>query len=352
MGQRRRGSARTGPALCPGVHIALRSGLADSAATMPRGDLFPDIAPYETGLLPLSGRHVMYWEQVGNPRGQPVLFLHGGPGSATKPDHRRYFDPRRYRIVLFDQRGCGRSTPLGGTDCNTTAHLVDDIERIRQELGVSRWVVFGGSWGSTLGLAYAQSHPDRVRGLILRGIFLASRAELDWYFTGLRHFLPEAWEKLFRVAPGQPWERLVTCYETLLNGSDGEQARRAAADWNAYESAIMSIGDTPAPMPAVADETALARARVQIHYLARGCFLRDRELLDNLPRIAHLPALILHGRQDFVCPPITAWELARRWPRARLSFVEQARHAASHPALERALVAAADEMLELLAAAG
>ena len=254
--------------------------------------------------------------------------------------------------MLFDQRGCGRSTPLGGTDCNTTAHLVEDIECIRKELGVSRWVVFGGSWGSTLGLAYAQTHPDRVRGLILRGIFLASRAELEWYFIGLRQFLPEAWEALFRVAPGQPWERLITRYETLLNGADEEQARRAAAQWNAYESAIMSIGDTPALTATVADEAALARARVQIHYLARGCFLRDRELLDNLPRIAHLPATILHGRQDFVCPPVTAWELARRWPRATLSFIEQARHAASHPVLERALVAAADRMLELLATDG
>jgi proline iminopeptidase len=167
----------------------------------------------------------------------------------------------------------------------------------------------------------------------------------------LRQFLPEAWEALCRVAPGQSWERLLTCYETLLNSADRAQARRAAADWNAYESAIMSIGDNALPVSGVADDAALARARVQIHYLARGCFLRDGELLDNLPRIAHLPAILLHGRQDFVCPPVTAWELARRWPRARLSFVEQARHAASHPALERALVAAADEMLQRLAAA-
>jgi proline iminopeptidase len=313
--------------------------------------LYPPIEPRQVLSLPVPGGHRLHVEDCGHPEGVPVLFLHGGPGSATKPDHRRYFDPRHYRVVLFDQRGCGRSTPLGGVDCNTTAHLIDDIERIRNHLGVSRWVLFGGSWGSTLALAYAQAHPDRVRALILRGIFLASRAELDWYFTGLRQFLPEAREALFRVAPGHSWERLVACYETLLNSADQEQARRAAADWNAYESAIMSIGDNAAPMSGVADDAALARARVQIHYLARACFLRDGELLDNLPRIAHLPAILLHGRQDFVCPPVTAWELARRWPRARLSFVEQARHAASHPALERALVAAADEMLQRLAAA-
>jgi proline iminopeptidase len=311
--------------------------------------LYPPIEPYRTGHLTVSGRHRVYFEESGNPRGVPVVFLHGGPGSSTKPDHRRYFDPRCFRIVLFDQRGCGRSTPPGEISDNTTAHLVSDMERLRTELAVERWMVFGGSWGSTLALAYAQAHAARVTRLVLRGIFLASRAELEWYFVGLRHFIPEAWEALYAVSPGTPWPSLVGAYSTLLSSADAGTAMRAAECWSAYETAIMSIGEaTVLSPPASGDAALLARARVQVHYLAHACFLQPGQLLDGVCTIGHIPAVIIHGRQDFVCPPVTAFELARRWPAARLEFVETAKHASSHPALERALVAAADEARDAL----
>ncbi len=302
--------------------------------------LYPPLEPYRSGHLEVTGGHRIWFEESGNRLGRPVLFLHGGPGSSTKPDHRRYFDPAHYRIVLFDQRGCGRSTPAGGVENNTTAHLIDDIEHLRALLGIERWLLFGGSWGSTLALAYAQAHPARVERLILRGIFLASKAELDWYFVGLRQFIPEAWESLWSVDPRSSWPRLVRWYQAALQRPG---AGAVAARWSAFETAVMSIGDTqPMPPPAGADDALIARARVQVHYLAHDCFLRPGQLLDEMGRIAHLPAVLLHGRQDFVCPPSTAFDLARRWPTARLTFVEQAKHASSHPALERELVAAAD----------
>jgi len=302
--------------------------------------LYPPLEPHQAGHLEVAGGHRIWFEVSGNPAGRPVLFLHGGPGSSSKPDHRRYFDPAYYRIVLFDQRGCGRSEPAGGIENNTTAHLVDDIERLRTGLGVERWLLFGGSWGSTLALAYAQTHPERVDRLILRGIFLASHAELDWYFIGLRQFIPEAWHELWKVAPDRTWPELVRWYYANLYGSEADAI---AARWSAFETAVMSIGEgLPMAPPATAGAALLARARVQVHYLAHDCFLRPRQLLDDMPRIAHLPATLLHGRQDFVCPPSTAYDLAQRWPQARLTYVEQAKHASSHPALERELIAAAD----------
>ena len=308
--------------------------------------LYPAIEPHIRGFLPEADGHRVRYEVSGNPGGVPVLFLHGGPGSSTKPDHRRYFDPARYRIVLFDQRGCGGSLPAGEVAANTTAHLVGDIERLRKLLGVQRWILFGGSWGSTLALAYAQAHPGAVSRLVLRGIFLASRAELDWYFDGLEAFVPEARARLFEPAPGAPWPVLVRTYEALLNHPDGSVAAAAAARWSAFESAVMSIGE-PVALPPPAGDAAglLARARVQVHYLARDCFLRPGELLDNVARIAHLPATLVQGRMDFVCPPATAVALHRRWPGSHLVMVEQGKHAASHPGIESALVAAADAAL-------
>lgn len=308
--------------------------------------LYPPIEPHASGLLPVADGHRVYYEVSGNPAGVPVLFLHGGPGSSTKPDHRRYFDPARYRIVLFDQRGCGRSLPAGGVGANTTAHLVGDIERLRALLGVRGWVLFGGSWGSTLALAYAQAYPGAVRRMILRGIFLASRAELDWYFDGLEAFVPEARAKLFEPAPGARWPALVRTYETLLNHPQGTVAQQAALRWSAFEAAVMSIGESAVLPPPAADVAGLlARARVQVHYLARGCFLRAGELLDNMARIAHLPATLVQGRMDFVCPPVTAMALHERWPGSRLVMVEQGKHASSHPGIERALLAAAGAAL-------
>lgn len=307
-------------------------------------ELYPPIEPNRSGHLPVSDGHAIWFEESGNAAGEPVLFLHGGPGSFTRPDHRRYFDPAHYRIVLFDQRGCGKSTPRGSLIGNSTQHLISDIERLRLHLNVERWTLFGGSWGSTLALAYAQAHPARVRFIIVRGIFVCSEAELEWYFVGLRQFIPEAWAALFSLAPEQPWQSLINAYQNALHSADQDLQRDAAARWNGYESAIMGIGEAAPMAPAVADfGAALDRARVQVHYLQHRGFLEDRALLSNMPRISHIPGIILHGRMDFVCPPVTAYELAERWPRARFTIVESAKHAASHPALERELVAAADE---------
>lgn len=307
----------------------------------PATALYPPLESTMAGLLDVGDGHRVYWEQSGTPSGTPVLFLHGGPGSSTKPDHRRYFDPAFYRIVLFDQRGCGRSEPAGAIAANDTHSLVADIERLREHLGVERWVIFGGSWGSTLGIAYAQAHPGRVVRMILRGIFLASHTELDWYFVGLRQFIPEAWESLWSIAPGAHWKTLVARYAAMICSDDSAVAGPAAARWNAYETAIMSIGES-APMPpaATTDAGAIARARVQVHYLHHDCFLKPGQLLDGMASIAHVPAILHHGRMDFVCPPVTAFEVARRWPAATLTFHSQAKHASSHPALEAALVAA------------
>lgn len=315
--------------------------------------LYPAIDPVHSGHFDATGGHRIYFEVSGNPAGRPVLFLHGGPGSATRPDHRRYFDPAFYRIVLFDQRGCGRSTPLGGTSNNTLAHLIGDIEQLRTLLGVEQWVLFGGSWGSTLALAYAQTWPRRVVHLILRGIFLASHRELDWYFDGLRHFVPAAREALFADLPGAPWPHLVRAYDSALRHPDLAARALAAMRWNAFESAVMAIGETSVAgtaMGPVADAGALARARVQVHYLAHDCFLRRDELLDGMAGIGHLPGIILQGAMDFVCPPVTAVELARRWPAAALTLIPAAKHAASHPALESALVAATDALRNVMSA--
>lgn len=320
----------------------------------PTTALYPPIDPDRSGHFDATGGHRVYFEVSGNPAGRPVLFLHGGPGSSTRPDHRRYFDPAFYRIVLFDQRGCGRSTPAGGTANNTTAHLIGDIEQLRRLLGVDRWILFGGSWGSTLALVYAQTYPDRVTHLILRGIFLASHSELDWYFDGLRQFVPAARAALYADMPGVPWIHLVWAYDAALRHPDPVTRGRAAARWNAFESAVMSIGEVPVAgaSEATADESGLARARVQVHYLTHDCFLRPDELLDGAARIAHLPGILLQGAMDFVCPPVTAFDLARRWPSARLSMIPAAKHAASHPHLESALVAAADSLRDELVSRG
>ncbi|MGE0705840.1 MAG: prolyl aminopeptidase, partial [Vicinamibacterales bacterium] len=307
--------------------------------------------PRESGFLDSPDGHRVYYEWSGNPAGEPVLFLHGGPGSSCKPDHRRYFDPAFYRIVLFDQRGCGRSEPSGALRGNSTPDLVADIERIRERLGVARWILFGGSWGSALALAYAQAHPARVRRMILRGIFLASRSELDWYFVGLRQFLPESWERLYEGCEPGDWDALLRIFDARLHDVDIAAAMAAAARWNAYEAAIMSIGQAPSVETASPpDASALARARVQVRYLLNGCYLDDGQLLREIGRVAHIPAVLLHGRQDFVCPPITAHALARAWPAARLTILPRAGHASSHPDLERALVAATDAVRDELRA--
>ncbi len=308
---------------------------------MSQPDLYPALEPYATGRLPVGSGHTLYYEQSGNAAGFPALFLHGGPGSRTRAQHRRYFDPRFYRIVLYDQRGCGRSQPLGATAANTTRHLVDDIEALRRHLGLERLLLFGGSWGSTLALAYGAAHPARVAAMVLRGVFLASRAEIDWYVEGLRRFVPQAWEALAQGAG----ERLVERYHAEVNDRDADRSLAAARRWVRYEEAMMSLGTQAqaADAEAGAEET-LARARVQLHYLVHECFLAPGELAAGLARLAEVPALIVQGVLDMVCPPRTAFEVARGLARGELRLVPQGGHSASEPIMARELRRATDEM--------
>jgi len=310
---------------------------------MPRGDLFPDIAPYETGLLPLSGGHVMYWEQVGNPRGQPVLFLHGGPGAGAGAVHRRFFDPLHWRVVIFDQRGAGRSRPLGNLAENTTPHLVSDIESLRRFLGVDQWLLFGGSWGSTLALAYAQAHPDRVAGAVLRGVFLGREAEVEWFLYGLRRVFPDAWAAFAEHVPAAERGDLLSAYLTRLIDPDPTIHLPAARAWSAYEGSCSTLLPSPETVASFAqDRTALGLARIEAHYFAHQLFLAEGGLLAHMDGIAHIQAEIIQGRYDMVCPAETAFDLAAAWPRARLTVVPDAGHSALEPGVRTALVAAVE----------
>ncbi|PZW45675.1 proline iminopeptidase [Humitalea rosea] len=310
---------------------------------MPRGDLFPDIAPYETGLLPLSGGHVMYWEQVGNPRGQPVLFLHGGPGAGAGAVHRRFFDPQTYRVVIFDQRGAGRSRPLGDLRENTTPHLVADIEVLRRFLGVDQWLLFGGSWGSTLALAYAQAHPDRVMGAVLRGVFLGRPAEVEWFLYGLRRVFPDAWAAFAEHVPEAERGDLLTAYLTRLTDPDPSVHLPAARSWSAYEGSCSTLLPSPDTVATFAqDRTALGLARIEAHYFANMLFLPEGGLLAHMESVSHIQAEIIQGRYDMICPAETAFDLAAAWPRARLTIIPDAGHSALEPGIRMALVAAVE----------
>ena len=306
--------------------------------------LYPPIEPYRSGMLPVDDLHTLYWEECGNPLGRPVLFLHGGPGSGLAPRHRQFFDPAHYRIVLFDQRGAGKSTPLGECRNNTTQLLVQDIERLRGLLGVAQWLVFGGSWGSTLALAYGQTHPQRCTGFILRGIFLCSRAEIDWFLHGMQWFFPEQHARF--VAPIPPAERsdLLRAYANRLFADDAAGRLEAARTWSRYEGSCLHL----LPHPEVAeqfgaDTVALGVGALEAHYFLHQGFLAEGQLLREVERIRHLPATIIQGRYDVVCPPRTAWALHQAWPEARLQLVEDAGHAAFEPGIARALVAATEQ---------
>jgi len=311
--------------------------------------LYPQLEPATSMKLDVAGGHALYVETCGAAQGVPVLFLHGGPGSSINPNHRRFFDPAFYRIVLFDQRGCGKSAPVGGISHNTTQHLIDDIERLRIELRVERWILFGGSWGSALALAYAQCHPQRVRAMVLRGVFLASRAEVAWFLEGLRAFMPEAWLRLSGGDDGASAAALLARYHAEVFGGDACAALTAAERWNAYEGAVMAVGEASAPQSAapavgVAPVGSLARVRVQLHYLVHDCFLAPGALLEGAAKLPPMPVIIVQGRRDLVCPPATAHALHRRWPGSSLRMVEEGGHSAMHPAMVDALVRAMQEV--------
>jgi proline iminopeptidase len=315
---------------------------------MPAKDLFPTIEPYETGYLRLDDLHQMYFEQCGNPKGAPVVFLHGGPGAGANATHRRFFDPSHYRIVVFDQRGSGRSKPLGEIRNNTTPHLIGDIERLRLHLGIDDWFVFGGSWGSTLALAYAEHHPERVRGLALRGIFLCRKSEIDWFLHGLRELAPEAWRTFAHFIPEAERADLFGAYRKRLMDPDPSVHLPAARTWSVYEASCSTLLPSPETVSAFAADTlALGLARMEAHYFAHDIFLPDNFLLDNIDRIRHIPAFIVQGRYDLVCPIRSADDLARAWPEARYEIVPDAGHSAMEPGTRAALVAGMERFKEL-----
>lgn len=309
-------------------------------------DLFPPIDPHASGMLEVGDGHTLYWEESGNPQGMPVLFVHGGPGAGTAPPFRRFFDPAFWRIILFDQRGCGRSVPTAAIAANTTAHLIADIEALRTLLGVRQWLLFGGSWGSTLALAYGQAHPDRVLGFVLRGIFLFRPFETEWFLRGMAAFFPEAHRRFLIPIPAGETD-LLGAYYRLLTHPDPAVHLPAARAWCAYEEACARLiprGDT---LPG--DSAAcLAMARIECHYMVHGGFFAPNQLLDGMARIEHLPGIIVQGRYDMVCPPVSADALAGRWRRARLTMVADAGHSAMEPGIRLALVTATEGLKKAL----
>lgn len=293
--------------------------------------------------MPVSNGHVMYWEQVGHPRGQPVLFLHGGPGAGAGAVHRRFFDPAFWRIIIFDQRGAGRSRPLGSLVANTTQDLVEDIEQLRRHLRLDRWLLFGGSWGSTLALAYAQAHPDRVAGLVLRGVFLGRQIEVDWFLNGLAAVFPDAHAQFVQFLPESERHDLLGGYLRRLTDPDPAIHMSAARAWSVYEGSCSTLLPSPDTVASFAqDRTALGLARIEAHYFAHHLFLPPEGLLGRMDRIEHLPAEIVQGRYDMVCPMRTAFELAAAWRSARLTIIPDAGHSALEPGIRRSLVAAVE----------
>ena len=305
--------------------------------------LFPPIEPYLSGNLPVDDLHTLYWEECGNPQGVPVLFLHGGPGAGLSPAHRQFFDPAFYRIVLFDQRGAGRSTPLGEVRQNTIQQLIDDIERLRVLRGIDQWLVFGGSWGSTLALAYGQAHPERCNGFILRGIFLCTPPEIDWFLNGIKWFFPKEHAQFVAGIPDAERGDLLQAFGRRLFDADPTENLRAARAWGRFEGSCLHL----LPHPEVADQfgsdaVALGVGRLEAHYFLHNAFLSDDQLIHNVGRITHLPAVIIQGRYDVVCPALSAWRLHEAWPQANFQMIEGAGHAAFEPGIVAALVAATE----------
>jgi proline iminopeptidase len=303
--------------------------------------LFPPIQPNRHGMLKVDELHTIYWEEVGNPQGVPVLFLHGGPGAGLSPQHRRFFDPAYYRVILFDQRGAGKSTPLGEWRDNTTQLLVEDIETLREKFEIDQWLVFGGSWGSTLALAYGEAHPERCLGFVLRGIFLCTATEIDWFLHGVQWFYPELYDEF--VAPIPPAERgeLLQAYTRRMLSDDPKLFWPAARAWSRFEGRRVFL--LPQEEELASDTLDLGVGRLESHYMANLGFLEPDQLLGNVSRIAHLPAVIVQGRYDVICPPVSAYRLHQAWPGSRLRMVPDAGHGALEAGIAAALVAATEQ---------
>ncbi len=308
--------------------------------------LYPPIEPYDRGRLRVSPIHELYYEQCGNPNGKPVVFLHGGPGGGISADYRRYFDPAVYRIVLFDQRGSGQSTPHASIEENTTWDLVADIERLREHFGIPKWQVFGGSWGSTLALAYAETHPGRVSELVLRGIFLCRPKEIAWFYQeGASAIFPDVWEEYLNVIPVDERADMVSAYHRRLTGGDEAVRLQAARAWSIWEGSTSKLFFDPAMIEKFADpEFAVAFARIECHYFMNNAFFStDNYLIENAGNIRTIPSVIVQGRYDVVCPIMSAWELRRAWPEAQLKIIPDAGHSISEPGIIDALVSATDD---------
>ncbi len=310
--------------------------------------LFPAIKPIQTFHLDVTERHQLYVEECGTRSGVPIVFLHGGPGGSAEPAHRRYFDPERYRIILFDQRGCGKSWPHASLEENTTQDLIDDMEKIREHLGIERWVLFGGSWGSTLALAYAEAHPDRVLGLILRGIFLCRERDIRWFYQeGASRLYPDAWAQFVAPIPEDERDDMIAAYHRRLTGDNEIERMAAAKAWSIWEGSTATLRPDNAVLNYFANpHTALSIARIECHYFHNHCFFPENALLDNLDRITHLPAYIVHGRYDVICPIDQAFALHRQWPNSELKVISDAGHAVSEPGITRALVDSTNAMLD------
>lgn len=307
--------------------------------------LYPPTDPFDRRMLSVGQGHEIYVEQCGNPNGIPVVVLHGGPGGGCSPSMRRYFDPEKFRVILFDQRGCGRSIPHASVTDNTTWHLVADIELIRETLGIAQWVVFGGSWGATLSLIYAQTHPAAVRNLVLRGVFLMTQVELDWFYGGgAGKFWPEVWDKFTALVPKEEQGDLINAYHRRLFGNDMLIQTRFARAWSGWENALASI-QSAGHMIEGPGEYARAFARLENHYFINAGFLEyDGQILAQMDRIAHIPGVIVQGRYDMICPPQSAYSIAKAWPKAELKMVRNAGHALSEPGISAELVRAMDRI--------
>ncbi|MGH8166714.1 MAG: prolyl aminopeptidase [Woeseiaceae bacterium] len=313
-----------------------------------RRTLYPPIEPFDTGRLDVGDGHTLYYEQSGNSAGKPVVFLHGGPGGGCTEKMRQFFDPERYRIVLFDQRGSGKSRPHANLEANTTWHLVEDIERLRELLKIERWQVFGGSWGSTLALAYAETHPDRVTELVLRGIFMLRKKEIDWFYQiGASEIFPDRWQRFLEPIPEHERHDLLHAYHGYLTSDDPAVRLRAARAWSIWEgTTCMLIPSEEIEKVFGAEEMALSMARIECHYFVNDGFMAENQLLKDIDRIRHIPAVIVHGRYDIVCPVISAWELAQAWPEADLHIVPDAGHAAFEAGNVHELITATDRFAD------
>jgi proline iminopeptidase len=306
--------------------------------------LYPEIEPYESGMLDVGDGHSLYWERVGTPGAKSAVFLHGGPGGGCSPSHRRLFDPARYDVLLFDQRGCGRSTPHASLEANTTWHLVADIERLREMAGVESWLVFGGSWGSTLALAYAETHPERTSEIVLRGIFTLRRFELEWYYQyGASLLFPEKWERFQAPIPEAEHGDMIAAYRRRLVGEDRAAQIEAALAWSRWEGETLTLLPDPATSEAFYDDDfAIAFARIENHYFVHAGWMEEGQLIRDAGRIRHIPGVIIQGRYDMATPPVTAWDLHKAWPEAEFHLVEAAGHVYSEPGILDRLIAATD----------